>query len=370
MRGLIVDDDPIAREIFSRYLASWRMRCDATGDPVQACHMIESAARDADHYDVVLVDLMMPQMDGFELARRVQAAADVSHTRLIMVTAYDQAERGREAIAAGFSGYLTKPVRQSQLYDCIVNASAPAGVEPAYESGPRESSGVRILLAEDNAINREVALRQLGKLGYAAQAVSDGRAAVEAALSGQFDVVLMDCQMPSMDGFEATKAIRRGESRSGKRVRIIAMTANALAQDRQACLDAGMDDYLAKPVTLDALANVLTGGNALQPLDIGRLRELFDGDERAIDDFLAPALLELLRLVEEIDEHSGISQRMALAHELKGAAGNVGAREIAEIAAELERALRGGNSDVSSFVTRLHDAYARAAAIRSLEYES
>lgn len=369
MRGLIVDDDPIAREIFSRYLTSWQMRCDATGDPAQACEMISAAARDGDPYDVVLVDFVMPQMDGFELARRVQAAADVSHTRLIMVTAYDQTERGTEAIAAGFSGYLTKPVRQSQLYDCIVNAAAPAGAETACVPVPREPAGMRILLAEDNSINREVALRQLGKLGYAAQAVPDGRAAVEAALSGQFDVVFMDCQMPNMDGFEATKAIRRGESRSGKRVRIIAMTANALAQDRQACLDAGMDDYLAKPVTLEALANVLTGGDSPQALDMVRLRELFEGDERAIDDFLDSVLPELLRLVKRIEDASGIQQRMALAHELKGAAGNVGAREISGIAAELENELRRGSSEVSAFVSRLYEAYERAAAIPSPEYE-
>ncbi|HET6894080.1 MAG TPA: response regulator [Candidatus Baltobacteraceae bacterium] len=367
MRGLIIDDDPIARDIFTRYLTSWRMRCEATGDPQQACRMIEAAAKEGDPYDVVLVDLVMPEMDGFELARRVQASADVSHTRLIMVTAYDELERGREAIAAGFSGYLTKPVRQSQLYDCIVNASAPVPAVPARQPVLPDVAGKRILLAEDNAVNREVALRQLGQLGYAAQAVHDGRAAVEAALGGQFDVVLMDCQMPNMDGFEATRAIRKGESRSGKRVRIIAMTANALAEDRQACLDAGMDDYVSKPVTLDALRRVLGGANPPQPLDMGRLRELFEGDERAVDDFLASVLPELLRLVRRVEQTSDVTQCMALAHELKGAAGNVGAIEIAQIATEMEKALRLGAGDVSAFISRLHAAYERAAAVRPVE---
>jgi PAS domain S-box-containing protein len=370
MRALVIDDDAISREIFTRYLTSWQMRCDATGDPAIACGMLEAAAREGDPYDVAIVDLVMPEMDGFELARRVQTRTDICNTRLIMVTAYDEPARGRAAIAAGFSGYLTKPVRQSQLYDCIVEAAPGAQDAPVVEPVPSGRAALRVLLAEDNAVNREVALRQLGTLGYAVHTVVDGRAAVDAALSGEFDVVLMDCQMPVMDGFQATRAIRKGEARSGKRVRIIAMTANALAEDRQACLDAGMDDYLAKPVTLDALRRILAGRGNEQSLDMRRLHEIFEGDERAAGEFLTSALSDLLRLIERLEKPLTVSQRLAAAHELKGAAGNVGAVEISHIAGELENELRSGACDVPSYAMRLKDAYERARMLCPLEYET
>lgn len=370
MRALVVDDDAIALEVFRRYLESWRMRCDATADPLQACKMVEDAGATADPYDVILLDLAMPAMDGFELARRLQSTADLSHTRLIMVTAYDEPERGRAATEAGFSGYLTKPVRQSQLYDCIVNVSSAAQAAHRFPSAERHAAQ-RILVAEDNAINREVALRQLAKLGYAAQAVADGREAVDAAVSGRFDVVLMDCQMPNMDGFEATRAIRKGEARSGKRVRIIAMTANALAEDRQACIDAGMDDYLAKPVTLDALRRALNLTSAPQALDSDRLNELFEGDHESMSEFLASTLPALLRLITRLEETATAAERATVAHELKGAAANVGAAEIARIAAQVEESARRGEAgDAAALFAHLHQAYGRALAdARSLEVD-
>jgi CheY-like chemotaxis protein len=371
MRALVIDDDPIAQEIFARYMTSWHMRCDTVGDAASACRLAQAAAADADPYDVILVDLVMPEMDGLEFARQIQSTIDLSHTRLIMVTAYDEPERGRTAIAAGFSAYLTKPVRQSQLYDCIVNASSGSNLQGSPASRSAEPHrGRRILVAEDNAVNREVALRQLGKLGYAAQTVADGREAVEAALSGQFDVVLMDCQMPVMDGFQATRAIRKGEARSGRRVRIVAMTANALAEDRQACLDAGMDDYLAKPVTLGALQQVLRLDNGSGPLDIGRLNELFEGDREGMNEFLASALPALLRLVKRLEDARQVSERLAVAHELKGAAANVGALEIAQIAADIETALR-SDADVTPLITQLFGAYEGAVnGAHALEHQT
>lgn len=371
MRALVVDDDVVARDIFTRYLASWQMRCEVTGDPLDALKMVRSAAAQGDPYDVVIVDLVMPQMDGYELARRIHTAVDATHMRLIMVTAYDEAERGRAAIEAGFSGYLTKPVRQSQLYDCIVNASMaahPATVEAVVEP---ERGGLRILIAEDNAVNREVALRQLGKLGYAAQAVADGAAAVDAALGGQFDLIFMDCQMPVMDGFEATRAIRKGEARSGKRVRIVAMTANALPEDRQACLEAGMDDYIAKPVTLEALRGVLMQKPELRALDTERLDQIFEGDRASVAEFLESALASFSRLIDRIEHAANASEAVAAAHELKGSAANAGTTEIAQIAAQLDKQLRAGNGDNSPFLGALRRALERAAAAaQSMECEA
>jgi PAS domain S-box-containing protein len=364
MRALVIDDDAIAREVFARYLTSWRMRCEVTGDAVEACRRVEDAAANGDPYDVILVDFVMPQMDGFEFARRAQRAIDPTHTRLIMITAFDEPERGRAAIAAGFSAYLTKPVRQSELYDCIVNASStPEFAAPQLMQPVETHGGRRILVAEDNAINREVALRQLSKLGYAAQAVSDGQQAVQAVLSGQFDVVLMDCQMPNMDGFEATRAIRKTEARSGRRLRIVAMTANALAEDRQACLDAGMDDYLPKPVTLDALQRVLAA-DGVPALDIRRLDDLFEGDREGIREFLSSVLPALSELIKRLGEAEGAEQ-LAIAHELKGAAANAGAVEIAGLAAQFESRVRSGDPQARALIEGLNRAHARAASAGS-----
>ncbi|HEY9180455.1 MAG TPA: response regulator, partial [Candidatus Baltobacteraceae bacterium] len=361
MRALVLDDDPIAQEIFAQYLSSWRMRCDTVGDPVQACDMIASACAASDPYDVVLVDLVLPNMDGFEFARRLQNVERIASTRLIMVTAYDEPERGRSAIEAGFSGYLTKPIRQSQLYDCIINASSDVPSVPKRSSAAALQRPRRILIAEDNAINREVALRQLAKLGYAAQAVSDGLQAVDAAAGGEFDVVLMDCQMPNMDGFAATRTIRKRETHTGRRARIIAMTANALSEDRQACLDAGMDDYISKPVTLDVLARVLeVPGEPLQPFDMQRLEELFEGDRSGINEFLSSALPALLRIVERLEQTGHLPGRLAAAHELKGAAANIGAVELADVAAQIEKRLT-ASGDCAALFTHLHEAYERAA---------
>jgi CheY-like chemotaxis protein len=166
----------------------------------------------------------------------------------------------------------------------------------------------------------------------------------------------MDCQMPVMDGFEATRAIRKAEARSGKRLRIIAMTANALAEDRQACIAAGMDDYLAKPVTLENLRRALAFVTS-DALDVARLNELFDGDRRSIVEFLKSTLSALSRVIERLTAVHG-EERAAAAHELKGAAANIGAVQVALIAAEIESAARQG-ADAELLCTDLWDAYAR-----------
>ncbi len=364
IRALVVDDDRTSREIFAQYFSSWRMRGDAAADAAQACRMLEDAVDQGDPYDVAIIDLVMPGLDGLELGRRIRQNPRLNGTRLIMVTAYDEPERGRHAIAAGFAAYLNKPVRQSQLFDCIANAS-PLSTE---EIRPQEPAIVPagehlILVAEDNAINRDVALRQLQKLGYAAEAVRDGREAVSVAASGRFSAILMDCHMPNMDGFEATRHIRKDESRKGKRVRIIAMTANALKEDREACIAAGMDDYISKPVTLDDLRRALSQAATadVQPLDFDRLNELFDNDKKSACEFLASALPSLLQVIQKLDEADTQAARLALAHELKGASANIGASELASIAEDYERTAKDGDAGLAPYSRRLREAYDRAA---------
>jgi two-component system, sensor histidine kinase and response regulator len=227
---------------------------------------LRAAAMSGKPYDLALLDVQMPEMDGLTLARAIKADPAIVDTRLIVLSSVGQALGGGELHEAGLDGCLLKPVKQSRLFDCLVNAmsktpakdsaansTAPVSVPISAES-VRYHEKVRILLAEDSSINQRVALGQLRKLGYTAKPVTNGLAVLEALREGAYDIVLMDCQMPEMDGYEATQAIREREQSgapyagSAPRVHIIAMTANAMQGDAEKCLAVGMDDYLSKPV--------------------------------------------------------------------------------------------------------------------------
>jgi CheY-like chemotaxis protein len=233
---------------------------------------LRSAAANQLPFGLAIVDLRMPKMDGLALAREVKREPALAFTRLILLTAFDEKGLGEEALQTGFSAYLTKPIKQSHLYDTIVNIldanPLPTLQDPAPKREaelpmpqrlPSSMSHARILLAEDNPINQKVAMLQLGKLGLVAQTVANGREALEAVTRSPeaYQLVLMDCQMPEMDGFEAARAIRKAELKSGRHIPIIAMTANALEGDRERCIAVGMDDYISKPVALENLGKIL-----------------------------------------------------------------------------------------------------------------
>ena len=265
-RALIVDNDESARRILCRSLERWEIACDAVEDATAALDALHRNARAGTPYDLAVIDYAMPSCDGLELGRRIKADERIAKTALMMVTAFDASKRGQTAIAAGFLHYLTKPVRQSHLHDCIVDAVSPLPVVPpavrvetTYERTPCAvpSRSERILLVEDEPVNQLLAKRQLEKLGFAAHGVANGAQAVAATSHDDYDLVLMDCQMPVMDGLAATRAIRFRESATGRRVPIIAMTANARHEDRDECFAAGMDDYLAKPVLIEQLKTTL-----------------------------------------------------------------------------------------------------------------
>jgi CheY-like chemotaxis protein len=220
-------------------------------------------------FDLAILDLQLPDMDGLELARRIKAELPISSTRLILLTSLGRRGDAKAAQAAGIAAYLTKPIRQSQLYECLglVLASAPPATSGAAKppaplitrhslSEAQAQSRGRILVAEDNPVNQKVAVKMIEKLGYRVDVAGNGREAVEALERIPYAVVFMDCHMPVMDGFQATHAIRRHE-RGGRRTPIIAMTANAMQEDRKQCLDAGMDDFLSKPVASKSLAETL-----------------------------------------------------------------------------------------------------------------
>ena len=274
LRALIVDDNTTNRKILAHQLTSWGMVHSEADSGKKALEMLRAAAKGGSGYNVAVLDLMMPGMDGFELARAIKSDPAIAQTCLVMLTSYGRRGDGKTAAEAGIAAYLTKPVRQSQLFDCLIEVMGKSVETVQLAPEPlitrhvleEEAKGEHklILLAEDNIVNQKVAVRQLQKLGYRADAVADGREAVEALGRIPYDLVLMDCQMPNMDGYEATAEIRRREGTT-KHTTIVAMTANALEGDREKCLAAGMDDYISKPIRPEILAKVLEKVFAKEP---------------------------------------------------------------------------------------------------------
>ena len=261
-RILVVDQDAVARQVLDQYLIAWGAVASSTGNSAHALDLAKAAAARRTPFDAVVVDRRAGG-DAFAFATRLRNVPGLGSLPLVLVTGADEPSATPDARGGGFAAVLRKPIRQAALHDALL---AAIGGEPAVPldvmlarvsvDGGREEprdDGVLVLVVEDNPVNRKLALQQLKKLGYRAHAVTDGREAVDAVANGVYDVVLMDCQMPDVDGFEATRQIRRAEASRGGHVPIIAMTANALEGDREACLAAGMDAYLAKPVQLAAL---------------------------------------------------------------------------------------------------------------------
>jgi two-component system, sensor histidine kinase and response regulator len=279
LRVLIVDDNATNRTILHHQLSGWGMVDDAAADAAEALVKLRHAAASGAPFPLAVLDMQMPGMDGLSLARAIKADAAIASTRLIIMTSLGQRHDCISLQAAGVARCLTKPVKQIHLFDCVLNVmadqletiaarpcrshhagvSAPARMSlPAVGVAARSRPRGRVLLAEDNPVNQRVALHQLARLGYAAEAVGNGQEAVAALAQVPYDLVLMDCQMPDMDGYQATRAIRAQAREHGHaRTPIIAMTASALDGEMEKCLEAGMDAYLSKPVQMDDLRAIL-----------------------------------------------------------------------------------------------------------------
>jgi two-component system sensor histidine kinase/response regulator len=262
LRVLVVDDNATNRQILRHQIFAWKMQKGSAAGGHEALQILRAAAVAGTPYDVALLDMQMPEMDGLTLARMIKADPAIASVHLIILTSQGQVMSNAELKEAGIDAYLVKPVKQSRLFDSLITAVGQANAEVIFvgssSSIPTASDQPhvrgRILLAEDNIVNQRVALGQLKKLGYTANAVANGLEVVQALEEVPYDLILMDCQMPEMDGYEATQLIRRRESEaiasagSKPRIHIIAMTANAMQGDREKCLAAGMDDYVSKPV--------------------------------------------------------------------------------------------------------------------------
>jgi len=273
LRVLVVDDNATNRQILRHQLYAWKMQKGSAANGHEALELLRTAVADGKPYDLALLDMQMPEMDGMTLAKAIKADPAISQTRLIILTSMGYMHSQEELAAAGVDAYLVKPVKQSRLFDCLVTVLGRAAAEHAFsapaddapEAQPHQefaaSRHTRILLAEDNTVNQRVALAQLKGLGFVADAVANGNEVLNALQQVPYDIILMDCQMPEMDGYEATRRIRQAERASSNSwkapVHIVAMTANAMTGDREKCLAAGMDDYLSKPVRKSELRGAL-----------------------------------------------------------------------------------------------------------------
>jgi len=267
VKMLVVDDNPTNRKIAKTQLSSWGVQCSLAKSGLEALQLLREAQQAGEIFKIAIIDKQMPEMNGEMLARNITNDESLKDTLLIMMTSIGQRGDAKKMKELGFSAYLTKPVRQSDLYDCLtqvlgVSRKRAKGGEQKKELITRHSisesrrANVLILIAEDNIVNQMVALKMLERIGFRANAVANGLEAVKAVEDMPYDLVLMDCQMPEMDGYKATRKIRSSKSKI-RNLPIIALTANAMKGDREKCINAGMNDYLAKPLSPKELVDML-----------------------------------------------------------------------------------------------------------------
>ena len=376
-RALIVDDNATNRQIFEQYLRSWGLRCASIGAPAAALATLEDAAKCGEPFDLALIDFNMPGPDGGQLSREIRERPLLRGLPIVIAssTPLDPAPFR----AAGVAAILTKPVRQSDLFDAISDAllgpreriEVPAPESPAVPP----AQGAPILLAEDNEVNRVVATALLAQMGCRVDIAHNGREAVEMALAGEYGAILMDVQMPGLDGYAATRTIRGREH--GRRVPIIAMTAHSMSGDRERCLAAGMDDYLSKPVRPEDLAAALArwvptaekdaspgapehgapgpqreadpGGEVLSSVTISDLRaSLTPGVRRGLLETFEQSLPRRLEEIAAAIERADRGEVRRVAHLLKGSAATLGAQELRAACQRLDHTGREGDAPVGT----------------------
>jgi CheY-like chemotaxis protein len=267
LRVLIADDNATNRRILSLQTAAWGCTGEAVSSGAEALDALRAAAAAGRPYDLLLLDFQMPSMDGDEVVRHVQAEEALRRTSVIMLTSVTRRRDAEELGRQGIAGHLTKPVKPSLLFDCIATVMGASKLERTVAPLPavtehsliktNRRKRYRILVVEDNLVNQKIAARLLQKAGYPCEVAETGVQALAALEGGRFDLVLMDCQMPEMDGFEATRRLRERERDTGAHLPVVAMTANAMEGDRERCLAAGMDDYLSKPIQIRDLFNAI-----------------------------------------------------------------------------------------------------------------
>jgi CheY-like chemotaxis protein/HPt (histidine-containing phosphotransfer) domain-containing protein len=377
---LVVDDNATNRRILSDVVSSWKMEPHAVASGDEGLRAMRDAQQAKRPYAIVIVDGQMPAMDGFMFAGRVRRNKTLRGTPLIMLTSAARPTDAARCRTLKIAAHLTKPVKQSDLLDTMLTilGERVAAQTAAVDSLPRAAARrLRVLVAEDNQVNRRFVTRVLEKRGHSVSTVPTGRHAIEAIerlKPRSFDVVLMDVQMPELDGLSATERIRQAERSAGGHVPIVAMTAHAMAGDRDRCFAAGMDDYVTKPLhpheLVDAVeravapqrsARVAPGPAGSAPaFDMGRARARLGGDRQLLREMIAifraesPATMTAIRKSTTSGDISGLRES---AHALKGSLGTLGALQAFQAAQRLED------------VARQNDLAAIAPAFIDLERE-
>ncbi|MGD0959989.1 MAG: response regulator [Methylomonas sp.] len=348
LQVLIIDDNEINLRVFSEILSDWGMRPTTVNNGQAALNLLQSKVGKEDGYSLILLDAMMPYMDGFMVAKAIREDARFEPVTIMMLSSADRPDDFQRCRDLGINQYVRKPVKHSELWDAIQSALKKNGAESVRTSPKMPVTPVRqlnILLAEDNTVNQFMAVALLEERGHKVRVANNGREVLELlAADNSFDLILMDVQMPVMDGFQAVEAIRAMESNTPPhRLRIIAMTAHALKGDRERCLAAGMDDYISKPFhELELLAKV-EGWDAMETarpaLDWQAALERVSGRQKMLCQLMTLFQQQSVDLLAEID--SAVRSRDAdtlklSAHTLKSSANSIGAFKVAEIAQKLE----------------------------------
>jgi PAS domain S-box-containing protein len=410
-RVLIVDDNATHRTILAHYIEAEGRRYGSAENGDKALQMLREAAESEDAFDLAIIDLQMPDMGGLMLAKKIKADALLASTRLILMTSIGRRETEKARKKINVEAFISKPIKQAELRNCIaaVGSGSASRITQGNEDAPKKASTkksaafalandtakkqTRILVAEDNPVNREVAVLQLQSFGYSVDTVANGLQAITALSKTDYDLVLMDCQMPEMDGYEATAEIRRREGAKTHTI-IIALTANALQGDAEKCLAAGMDDYLSKPIYPEQLHAILEKwsgkkktpqkefaaetveanklSNALDRTVLAKLRKALGGKSKdfigsLIDLFIADAQPRLEALREAIAQGDAQALRL-VAHALKGSCANMGAQRMAGLCEILEeKALANSLAGASTILEHLEAEF--AAVKEALEVE-
>lgn len=357
---LVVDDNATNRMILTEMLERWKMRVDAAADGKEAISRLQRAAREGRPYSLVILDFQMPEMDGFEVARALERWSVVDRPHVVLLSSVSANERAGQERPEAITVSLTKPVRQAELRTCLVSLVSDTprpDIRPAHPS-PRAPAptGTRILVAEDNLVNQQVVADMLEQLGYRADIVANGSEALAAIERDTYAAVLMDIQMPEMDGYQATVALRAREVKAGRpRIPIIALTAHALTSDRERAISSGMDDYLSKPVALEALTAVLHRWVSEPESKITSHVDV-DVSPRVIKLFLehTPAMITEL---EQAAAAADLEWLHRAAHKLKGSSSVVRADEIRSLCIQIEALDDATLSDAGRLVQRLRDAW-------------
>jgi CheY-like chemotaxis protein len=364
---LILDDHASTRSILREMTSLWGLKPSEAKDEKEALAKMKKAFESGNPYRIFLLDCQIPGTDGFEVAKRVKAAPYGSDVQIILLTSMGRRGDAERCKESGISGYLMKPVKQSDLLDaillvlgCRADEKLPLITRHAIEEGRRRLS---VLVVEDNVVNQKVAATMLEKRGHRVVFASNGRDVLNVLGGESVDLILMDVQMPEMDGYEATKLIREKEKANGGHVPIVAMTAHATKGDREKCLAAGMDSYISKPISAEELFSVIenvTNGSqdkegrpaskyvaqrAEDIFDLSKALRAVDGDRELFEEianvFLKDAADKIAELKEGVGRGDGKIVEQS-AHTLKGSVGYFGAKRAFDAAHRLERIGKNG----------------------------